>query len=87
MMTKFYKRDFVVVNLVISDEVAIKRLMARGRNDDTEEAIRTRLAWTKSDVLPQLELLRQRGRTIIEIDGEPEVETIHQNILAALQLS
>jgi len=86
-MMKFFKRDDLqVVNLVIADDTAVKRLMARGRNDDTEEAIRRRLAWTKTDVLPQLELLKNRGRTIHEIDGEPDVETIHKNILATLKL-
>src|SRR5262249_37182541 len=49
-MMQFFKRDkdFVVINLVISDDTAVKRLLARGRNDDTEEAIRRRLAWTKT---------------------------------------
>ncbi|MDP2649080.1 MAG: nucleoside monophosphate kinase [Patescibacteria group bacterium] len=87
-MMKFFKRDDLqVVNLVISDDTAVKRLMERGRNDDTEEAIRRRLAWTKTDVLPQLGLLKGRGRTVHEIDGEPDVKTIHKNILAALGLS
>ncbi len=86
-MMKFFKReDLQVINLVISDDTAVKRLLARGRTDDTEEAIRRRLAWTKTDVLPQLELLKSRGRTIHEIDGEPDEETIHQNILSVLGL-
>jgi adenylate kinase len=87
-MMKFFKRDDLqIINLVISDETAVKRLLARGRNDDTEEAIRRRLGWTKTDVLPQLELLKSRGRVIHEIDGEPDVETIHKSILAALKLT
>lgn len=87
-MMRFFKRDtFQVINLVISDDSAVKRLLGRGRNDDTEEAIRRRLAWTKSDVMPQLELLRERGRTIHEIDGEPDTGTIHAHILSALGLS
>lgn len=87
-MMQFFKRDkdFQVINLVINDDTAVKRLMARGRNDDTEEAIRRRLAWTKTDVMPQLELLKSRGRTIHEIDGEPDTDTIHANILSALKL-
>ncbi len=86
-MMKFFKRDDLqIVNLVINDDTAVTRLLARGRNDDTEEAIRRRLAWTKSDVMPQLDLLKSRGRPIHEIDGEPDVETIHKNILAALKL-
>ncbi len=51
-MMKFFKRDDLqIINLVINDDTAVTRLMARGRNDDTEEAIRRRLAWTKTDVL------------------------------------
>jgi adenylate kinase len=88
-MMQFFKRDkqFQVINLVINDDTAVKRLLARGRNDDTEEAIRRRLAWTKTDVMPQLELLQSRGRVIHEIDGEPDVDTIHKNILKALNLA
>ncbi len=86
-MMQFFKRDDLqIINLVISDDTAVKRLMSRGRNDDTEEGIRRRLAWTKTDVLPQLELLKQRGRVVHEIDGEPDVATIHKSILVALGL-
>lgn len=82
---RFFKRDnFTIISIELSEESILKRLLARGRNDDTEEAIRKRLAWTKSDVMPQLELLRSHGRKIITIDGEPDVETIHKNILSAL---
>jgi len=86
-MMVFFKRDnFQIINIVIADESAIKRLVQRGRNDDTEEAIRRRLAWTKTDVLPQLQLLKERGRMIHEVDGEPDVATIHRNIIAALKI-
>jgi adenylate kinase len=86
-MMQFFKRDnFQIINLVINDDTAVKRLLARGRNDDTEEAIRKRLAWTKTQVFPQLQLLKERGRTIHEIDGEPDTETIHKNVLTALKL-
>ncbi len=87
-MMKFYRRENLqIINLVIGDDTAVKRLMARGRNDDTEEAIRRRLAWTKTDVLPQLELLKSRGRVVHEIDGEADVAVIHQNILKALAIA
>lgn len=86
-MMAFFKRDnFQIISLEITDDVAVERLLARGRNDDTEEAIRRRLAWTKTDVLPQLELLKSRGRVVHTIDGEPDVDTIHANILKTLNL-
>jgi adenylate kinase len=87
MMTFFKRDNFQIINLVISDDTAVTRLLARGRNDDTEEAIRRRLAWTKSDVMPQLELLQSRGRTVHTIDGERDTDTIHTNILSVLGLA
>ncbi|HUO55884.1 MAG TPA: nucleoside monophosphate kinase [Candidatus Paceibacterota bacterium] len=85
-MMRFFNRKLEIVNLVISDDTAVTRLLARGRNDDTEEAIRRRLTWTKTDVMPQLDFLRNNGRVIHTIDGETDVESIHQSILTALNL-
>jgi len=82
---RFFKRDdFKIISIELSEESVLKRLLARGRNDDTEEAIKKRLAWTKTDVMPQLEFLRSRGRPVLTIDGEPDVETIHKDILSKL---
>lgn len=85
-MLFFHRDNFQIVSIELSEESVIKRLLARGRNDDTEEAIRRRLAWTKTDVMPQLEILRARGRKIHVIDGEPDTETIHKSILSVLGL-
>lgn len=87
MMKYFSRDDFQIISLELSEESAVKRLLARGRNDDTEEGIRNRLSWYKSDVQPQLELLRGRGRSIHVVDGEPDVQTIHKDILSKLGLS
>lgn len=85
---KFFGRDdFTIISVELSEESVMKRLLARGRNDDTEEGIRNRLAWYKTDVIPQLELLKSRGRKVISVDGEPDVETIHKNILQQLGLA
>lgn len=75
-----------VVSVELSEASVIKRLLARGRNDDTEEGIKNRLGWYKTDVLPQLAMLRERGRKIHVIDGEPDTETIHKDILSKLGL-
>lgn len=75
-----------VVSVELSEASVIKRLLARGRNDDTEEGIKNRLGWYKTDVLPQLAMLRERGRKIHVIDGEPDTETIHKDILTKLGL-
>ena len=85
-MTFFQRKDFQIISIELSEESVIKRLLARGRNDDTQEGIKNRLGWYKTDVLPQLQLLKERGRKVHVIDGEPDAETIHKSILAALTL-
>lgn len=83
----FYGRtDYQIISIELSEASVLERLRLRHRNDDTEEGIRNRLAWYKTDVLPQLELLRERGRTVHSIDGESDVETVHQSVLQALKL-
>jgi adenylate kinase len=86
-MTFFGRKNFQIISLELAEATVISRMLARGRNDDTEEGIKNRLGWYKTDVLPQLAMLEGRGRVIHHIDGEPDVETIHKNILAALKLA
>lgn len=86
-MAFFNRKNFQVISIELTEESVVKRLLARGRNDDTEEGIRNRLGWYKTDVLPQLEFLKSRGRAIHLIDGEPDPETIHKNILSVLGLA
>ncbi len=84
---KFYGRDnFQIVYIELSEESIMKRLLARGRNDDTEASIRNRLGWYKTEVEPQIAIFKERGRTIHRIDGEPDVDTIHKDILEKLGL-
>lgn len=84
----FYKRpDFHIISLELSEEESIKRLVKRGRSDDTEDAIKQRLSWHKAEVEPQLEFLASRGRTVHRIDGSPDIETVHASILSALNLA
>jgi len=84
----FYKRpDYQIISLELSEEESIKRLLKRGRNDDTEDAIKQRLGWHKAEVEPQLALMESRGRTVHRINGEGDMEAIHQTILKILGLS
>lgn len=76
----------IVLNL--SQEVAKERLVARGRFDDAkDDAIASRFAWYTEQVVPSIEELRSLGWTIHEIDGSPDADTIHRNILSALGLT
>ena len=85
-MMKFYGRgDYQIIHLQLSEDVAVKRLLERGRSDDTESAIRSRLIWNRQIVEPQIKLLRSRGQVVHEIDGELDADTVHRNIISALK--
>ena len=85
---QFYGRNsYSVIDLQLTEEESIKRLLLRGRNDDTEEAIKRRLGWHKAEVEPQLQLLGDRGRTIHHIDGGRTIEEVHVDVVSALRLS
>lgn len=85
---RFYGRSqYDVIVLELSEESTLKRLLARGRNDDTEEGIKRRIAWYKADVEPALAVLESKGARIHRISGEPSVEEVHQEIRKTLSLA
>jgi len=87
-MLKFYKRgSYKVITLELSEESAMTRLKARGREDDTEESIRKRIAWSKEHMDSIVAQFESFDCTIHRIDGEPSVEEIHKDILSALKLT
>lgn len=86
---QFYKRESpTVVHINISDEEGLKRLLKRGRSDDTEDNIRRRLAWTRAE----WDKIRKRLDAnpmykVLEIDGDHSIEDVHADILAKLGLA
>ena len=66
-----------------SHATAQQRLMNRGRADDTREVIENRLNVFMQETEPVLGYYRSSGR-LVEIDGEPSVDSIHEQILKEL---
>src|SRR3989344_4417846 len=88
MMKLWKRRNLQAIVLGLSKESAKKRLIARGRVDDeTDEALNSRFAWYEEHVVPSIDELRTLGWSIHEVDGEPDVETTHKNILSVLKLT
>lgn len=87
MMRLWGRTSLHVLSLELTPESAKQRLIARGRADDAkDEAIANRFAWYKEHVVPAMDELEECGWTVHRIDGEPDVDTIHKNILSVLQL-
>jgi len=86
-MNFFEHDDYKIIFINLSDESIKERLLKRGRNDDTEESIQNRINYYKDEVYPLLNLFESFGKEIIEIDGEPDIETVHAEILEKLKFS
>lgn len=70
-----------VVNYQVSEDVVVERMLSRGRADDNEETIRTRLGVYRDETAP---LINHYGDKIINIEAEGTVEDISARTLEAL---
>ncbi len=87
MMRLWGRTNLHIIELALTPDSAKKRLAGRGRFDDAnDEVVATRFAWYKEHVVPSIDELRKLGWAYHEIDGEPDIETIHQNILSTLKI-
>lgn len=68
-----------VIFLDLPDEEATKRLLARGREDDTKEFIAERLKNYHEQTDPILDFYQQKG-ILVSISGEGSIEEIAQKI-------
>ena len=58
----------LVIDLDVPTEVVVERMVARGRDDDTDESIRRRLALYESETKPLVDFYRERS-LLTTIDG------------------
>ncbi len=81
---KFYKREKpFVISIDVSREWAGDRLRNRGRSDDNKIDIEARLNWYDENVVPVLEYFKDNPYyQFVSINGEQEIEQVHQEILA-----
>ncbi len=63
------------------DEVLMERMLARGRADDTADAIQRRLGIYHAETVPLLEFY---GELVVEVDGVGEIAEVQHRILKAL---
>lgn len=70
-----------VLNLQVSEDVVVERMLARGRADDNEETIRTRLEVYREQTAPVIDFY---GDKILTVDAEGSVEEINERAMAAL---
>jgi len=82
-LLEYVKRtEPIVLNLEVSKENVKERLLARGRGDDNEKAIENRLEEYEKFVVPMVRVLKSDSFfKYIEINGEGEINNIHNDII------
>jgi len=71
------------VNLDVSEEVVRARMLDRGRNDDTPEAINKRLAAYAAQTVPTIEWFAAQDR-LVTVDGVGEPAAVSTRLVAAI---
>ena len=82
MLETLEKPIEVVVLLTAPDEVLLDRMLARGRADDTVEAISRRLDIYHRETKPLIEYYDGR---VVHVDGVGEIDEVHDRVLAAVR--
>ena len=72
-----------VISLVVPEEELVRRMLERGRADDTEATVRNRLAVYDRDTQPLFDFYRKRD-ILLEVDGTGAVDDVTARIDDAL---
>lgn len=73
-----------VINITLDDEELMRRMLGRGRKDDTEETIKNRLKVYKEQTAPVKEHYSSKS-AVFDIYGIGSISEINDNILAVLK--
>ncbi len=73
-----------IIHLQASQTAVKKRLLSRGRQDDTEKAITARFQEYEHAIKPILEDFNKVGIPVHEINGQQSIEAVHNDIKRAL---
>jgi adenylate kinase len=73
-----------VIHLAASEDVVRSRLLERGRQDDTDEAIAKRFSEYRNSTLPIIEHFKKEGVRVCDIDAAQEPRAVHDEILRCI---
>lgn len=86
MLTSVNRQIGGVIYLKAPEDVVVQRMLARGRTDDSEQAIRRRIHGYHRATKHLLEYYCQRG-LMSEVDGIGTPEEVHNRIVASVSLA
>ena len=76
-----------VIDIDVTEEESLRRLLLRKRLDDEESEIKKHLQWYKTEVVPTIEYFKKNPRyNCIVVDGNREPQEIHADIVQKVGL-
>lgn len=69
----------------VPDEIVAQRLLGRSREDDRPEVVRERQRVYRQETEPVLQVLRDAGVEIVELDNSPPVEEVMRHLDKSLR--
>lgn len=84
----FYNRESThIIYIELGKEEATKRMILRGRSDDTEEGIAKRFDEYINKVIPSMNYFKdKKGYILHTINGNQSIEEVHSDIIKSLNL-
>ncbi|TVQ43910.1 MAG: adenylate kinase [Gloeocapsa sp. DLM2.Bin57] len=73
-----------VLNLQVSDEFLVSRLLSRGRKDDNEEIIRRRLKVYQEQTAPVIGYYQAKGN-LYSVDGSPSLAEVTTSLAQVIE--
>ena len=84
LLDKLNQRCDAVINLDVTDEVVTKRLLSRGRKDDSEETIKNRLVVYRQQTAPLINYYQQ-CHLLRNVNGNLHLSEVSQEIKAIVK--
>lgn len=76
----FNRQVDMVFEIVVSERVAIDRLKKRGRYDDVEDSIKTRMTLFKEKTVPVIDAYKKSQAKIFTINNERPLEEVQREL-------
>ncbi len=87
LMNYISRTDPVFINVEVPLESVKARMLARGRGDDSEEKITSRLNEYTRTVVPMVEALKKDTfYKYIDVNGEQSIEDVHKELISKLAI-
>jgi adenylate kinase len=74
----------VAINIEVPDDVVTQRMRARGRDDDSPEAIKRRLELYQAETAPLLDFYSSQG-ILVSVDGLGTEKEVQDRIVDAIE--